>query len=412
MTMRTRNHSGILFLAAFFIFAAPAAGHADNLFRLYPEMQLNGFYGDNIPLRTNNEGGDFGTTMVGGFYLDYTSAARYASLHYDTFAQLFLHQSRYDRAGEGQYLDAEDYENLSATTKLHFSELFYRDATGLVAITTSDQSPQFNSVMALILLANYQSSINRFETVLSHDWGRNWSSEFSVRQETFWADDNNGNNNTTYVQGFTATTQYHFSNQFSLGGGYRYYDFRFSAPGRPDEEAQWPFVLASWQPTKTLYLSGIVGVVISHTQGDSEETLNPGGIGQVEYDFSPRGRLQIYGGQEPELTSVYGTVGYVRGMRGSIIYDFTQRLTGTAGAGFYDFDGSGLSGEFISWGVGVSERVNKWLSVNTKFVQIRRNETSTNQFLPSGTESGQWAVGDYYIVGLAVSIEALRWSWQ
>ena len=32
--------------------------------------------------------------MVAGFYLDYTSAARYASLHYDTFAQLFAHQTQ------------------------------------------------------------------------------------------------------------------------------------------------------------------------------------------------------------------------------------------------------------------------------------------------------------------------------
>jgi hypothetical protein len=415
MIVKTRNYFGApLLLAALFILAAPAAGHADNLFRLYPELQVNGFYADNVPLKTSNEIGDFGSTMVGGFFLDFTSAARYASLHYDTFVQLFTHQTQYDRAGEGQYVSLTDDENLSPTTKLHLDELFYRDAPALVAITTSDQSPQFNSMMALLLLANFQASINQFDAQLTHYWGRKWSSELSVHQTTFWATGNNsnGNNgNNSYVQGFTAITDYHFSGRFSLGGGNRYYDFQFTLPGRPDQQADWPFLRATWQPMRNLSLTGMVGVVISHAQGTSGDQVNPAGIGTIAYQFE-RGEVNMAGGQEPELVSVYGSVGEVRYGRGSIIYDFTQRLTGTAGFGYYDFTGSGFTGNTISWGVGLSERVNKWLSLNTRFIQVRRSETSSSQFLPSGTQSGQWAVGDYYVVGLAVSIEAFRWSWQ
>ena len=169
-------------------------------------LQLNGFYGDNVPLRTTNEEGDFGSTMVGGFYLDYTSAARYASLHYDTFVQLFAHQTQYDRAGEGQYVSATDDENLSPTTKLHLDEFFYRDAAADVAITTSDQSPQFNTVMALLLLANHPGIDQSVQcSSCTHYWGRNWSSELSVHQTTFWTTGNNssnGNNGSSYVQGY------------------------------------------------------------------------------------------------------------------------------------------------------------------------------------------------------------------
>ncbi len=411
--MRTRNYSGIpLLLAAFFIFATPAAARADSLFRLYPELQINGFYGDNVPFRTPpNEEGDFGTTMVGGFYLDCTSAARYASLHYDTFVQLFAHQTQLDRAGEGQYVQATDDENLSPTTKLHLDELFYRDATSEVAITTTDQSPQFNSYLALLLLANNQASINLFGAQLTHYWGRNWSSELAVHQETLFATSNSNTNGSSYYQGIAVATDYHFTSNFSLGAGYRYYDFRFTFPGRPGQQAHWPFMQATWEPMRNLYLTGMVGVVISHTQGQSGQTFNPGGIGTATYRFE-RGQVSVWGGQEPELTSVFGNVGYGRGARGSILYEFTPRLTGSAGMGFYNFQGTGFSGDFISWGVGLSELVNKWLSVNTRFIQIRRNENGSSQFLPSGTEAGQWAVGDYYIVGLAVSIEAFRWSWQ
>ena len=47
-------------------------------------------------------------------------------------------------------------------------------------------------------------------------------------------------------------------------------------------------------------------------------------------------------------------------------------------------------------------------SVYAKFVQIRRNETTSSQFLPTGNQSGQEAVGDYFIVGFSASVEAFQ----
>jgi hypothetical protein len=414
MIMRTRSLLGKpLLLAALLFFAFPAAGRADNLFRFYPELGGSGFYSDNVPLRTQNEVGDFAGTLVGGFFLDYTSAARYASLHYDTFAQLFAHQSRFDRAGEGQFVRATDIENLSPTTKLHFDEIFYRDAPTVAGIVTSDQAPQFNSVAAQLLLANDQASINQFTATLSHYWGRNWGSELAVHQTTFWNNGgtNNSQNNTSYEQSVSTFTEYHFSDRFSLGGGYRFYDFRFTFPGRPGEEAHWPFVKVQYVPIPNLYLSGIVGVVYSYTQGNDRQAVNVGGIGSAEYDLE-RLHIKLYGGQQPELTSGFGAAGNVQEVRGLVLYDFTRRLTGSVGGGYYQSNGTNFNGQFISWGVGLSDRLNKYLSVYTKFVQLRRNETTTNAFLPTGTQSGKEAVGDYFIVGFSASVEAFRWSWQ
>ncbi len=414
MNMRTRTYLGTpLLMAAFFIFAFPAAGRADNLFRFYPELAGSGFYGDNVPLRTNNEEGDFAGTLVGGFFLDYTSAARYASLHYDTFAQLFAQHSRFDRAGEGQFVRATDIENLSPTTKLRLDELFYRDAPTVAGIVTSDQAPQFNSVAAQLLLANDQATINQFTATLSHYWGRNWGSELAVHQTTFWNNGgtNNSLNNTSFEQSVSTFTEYHFSDRFSLGGGYRFYDFRFTFPGRPGEEAHWPFVKVGWQALPNLYLSGIVGVVYSYTQGTDRQAINVGGLGLAEYNWE-RLHLKIYGGQQPELTSGFGAAGNVQEVRGIAIYDFTRRLTGSVGGGYYQSNGTGFRGQLISWGAGVNDRVNKYLSVYAKFVQIRRNETTSSQFLPSGTQSGKEAVGDYFVVGFTASVEAFRWSWQ
>ena len=154
-----------------------------------------------------------------------------------------------------------------------------------------------------------------------------------------------------------------------------------------------------------------MGVVITHIQGTSGDQVNPGGIGMMAYDIR-RGHFKIYGGQHPELTSGLGGAGTIRYVRGDIIYDLTQRLAAHAGAGFYDLNGNGVNAQLISWGFGLADRMNKWLSVYVKFVQLRRTESAENQFLSSGTQSGREAVGNYYVVGFKVSAEAFRWSWQ
>ena len=133
---------------------------------------------------------------------------------------------------------------------------------------------------------------------------------------------------------------------------------------------------ATWVPMQNLYLAGMVGVVISHTQGTNQQAVNPGGLGlRFEYDFQ-HAHLKIYGGQQPELTSGLAGAGLFRYVRGNIFYDFTRRLTGNVGGGdLVQSQGSGYDGQLISWGVGLNDRMNKWLSVYTKFVQLRRNET-------------------------------------
>ena len=403
MIMRTRNHPGIpLLLAALFIFVFPAAGRADNLFRFYPEVAASGLYSDNVPLRTTNEEGDFAGTLAGGFFLDYTSAARYASLHYDTFAQLFAHQSKFDRAGEAQYVHATDEEHLSATTNLRIDELFYRDAPGGAAsLLGTGEAPLFSTVAYQLLLANDRASTNWFNANLTHSWGRNWYSELWAHQETFWQTGNTSGNKTSYFQTIGTFTEYHFSDHFSLGPGYEFYDFRVTQPGRPDEEMQWPFVRVDWQPMENLALSGRVGAVISHVQGTSGEQVSPGGVVTLEYTLQ-RAHLKIEGGQAPQMT--YTPTGFsetTRSGSGQIFYDFTQRLTGNAGAGYYEY-GNGFDQQMILWGAGLSDRVSKRLRVYASFVQLRRNDT----------QNSQEAVGNYFVVGFAVSVEAFRWSWQ
>ncbi len=410
MIVRTGNHPGILLLAAFFIFAAPAAARADSLFRLFPEAQLSGFYDDNFRFRTTNEEGDFGSVLAAGFFLDYTSAARYALLHYDTFAQLFAHNSQYDRAGEGQYVNATDDENLSATTKLRLNELFFRDAPGYMSVVGGNQGPAINTVAAELLLANDRASVNICGAELMHYWGRNWSSALDVRQATLWSTGSNSNPNyTSYGQSIGGTTEYHFSERFSLGATYRYYYALSNIPGRPGEQSHGIYVRPVWQPMENLSLSGHVGIMISHLQGTNQENVALGGSGQLTYSFR-RARLTIYGGQEP--TALVSSTGKTRFVNGSISYTFTQRLTGTVGAGYYEFSGTQFSGQIISWGVGLSDRVNKWLVVYARFLEIDRTETASSQFLPSGMQNGQGATGNYFTVGLNVSVEAFRWSWQ
>jgi hypothetical protein len=368
---------------------------------------LSGFYSDNVPLRSTNQVGDFAGILIAGFYLDYTSEARYASLHYDTFAQLFAHQSQFDRAGEGQSFSATDHENISPTTKLNFDEFFYRDAPLIVSVATSDQVAYFDSTIVGFLLAGDQSSINRFVAEVSHDWGHRWYTMMSVRQETLWSQ----SGNTSYAQGFSLLAMYHYNNQLDFGPGYRFYDFRFSVPGRPGAESQWPHLAINWTPLQNLYLSGFIGPVVSYTFGNDRQSVDVAGLGSLKYVFR-RGRIEAYGGQTPDSTAGLSGAGTIQFIRGTVAYELSRRLTANAGGGFNELQGTGVNAQLITYGVGVNDRINRWLNVFVRYTGVRRNETAPSQFLPNETVSGKEAVGNYYIVGLSVSFEAYRWSWQ
>jgi hypothetical protein len=263
------------------------------------------------------------------------------------------------------------------------------------------------------LLDNFQASVNHFDAVLSHDWGRGWASELSVHQTTFWSDGTNSSNggSTNYGEGVSTNTEYHISPRLWLGAGYRFSDFQFTGPEAPDAQAHWPFALATWYPMKDLYLSAIAGVVISHTDGEGNKE-NFAGTGQIEYNFH-RGHLSIYGGQTPDLVTAANGLGIIRGFTARVQYYFTPRLTGMLGGGFHNSSGTGFNADAASWGVGLSERVSKYASIYARFTEIRVTETSANPSLITGAfANGKETVANYYTIGFNVSVEAFRWSWQ
>ena len=277
-------------------------------------------------------------------------------------------------------------------------------------IIVSDEGPAFNHVSAQLLLANDQATVNWFNAILHHRWGHRWSSTLSVHQSTYWTN-NKANNNSSFDQSISALTEYHFTNHFTLGFGYRFYDFRFTAPGQPGEEAHEPHLRLAWAPIENLYLSGTVGVVVAYTQGTNKQAVSPSGTGQLEYYFH-HAHLSVYGGQEPEVSTLgHGSAGQYRGVRGRLVYQFTRRLSGSAGGGYYQVFGAGVNSQLISWGFRLNNRVNRWLSVYAGFTEIRRNGTGSNQFVFGGP-SGREAVGNYFMVGFTASTEAFRWSWQ
>ena len=162
MTMRTRNHSGILLLAAFFIFAAPAAGHADNLFRLYPELAASGIYSDNIPLRSSNGEGDFagdtGRRLFSGLHLGCQIHARYTTI---------LSPS-YSRTNPGMIGLGKHSILTRPTLKICHRRPSCASMNSSTAIRpgrvasllSTTQAPLFDTVAYQLLLANDQTSIN------------------------------------------------------------------------------------------------------------------------------------------------------------------------------------------------------------------------------------------------------------
>ena len=304
---------------------------------------------------------------------------------------------------------AVDDENLSATTKLHFYDFFYRDAPTEVAVTTSDQSPAFNTVLTQLLLSNFNN-----RSIISVRCCRTLGPRLDQRIERSpddllgqWQQQRQRRHN---GQGASTT-----NGTISLIASrwVRDIDIMISSLVRPGNPTHRPTGPLPWLTgiRQNLYLSGTAGIAITHTQGMGYKE-NFAGIALVEYSFH-RGHLSIWGGQEPALVTAGGGLGKIRGVRGNLVYDITQRLTGSVGGAFENSSGTGFNADLASWGVGLNQRVNKYVNVYARFVQLRVTETSSNEdLIPTAFQNGKQAVGDYYILGFNVSFEAFRWSWQ
>jgi hypothetical protein len=95
-----------------------------------------------------------------------------------------------------------------------------------------------------------------------------------------------------------------------------------------------------------------------------------------------------------------------------ISYELTRRVTIGFGAGYYESSGTGIDDQLVSWGPSLIDRVNSWLTLSTRFVQVRRNLSGPSSVLPDDNQSGSNAVANYIVIGASVSFEAFRWSWQ
>ncbi len=406
--MKPKSRLTSIIVATAFVLSVPTIAGADNLLRVFPFLTLSGTYTDNVRLSANNTMGDFIGTAFAGFFLDLTSPERQATFQWNTAAQLFVTNTEFDRAGEAQFMRATDVENLGSRTRLNLGEYFARDSPINLAVGTSEPAATLNEVFGPLLLSNDQATSNLFEASLDHDWSRDWSSQLGIDQRTLWV----SGGGTSYQQGVEVVGLYHYNEQLSFGPGYKFSDFRFQggAGSRPATEDHWPFLKGDWEPTYNLSLEGTVGLVVSNALGTGRQTINPAGIGTLEYRFR-RGNIKIYGGQEPSLTDGLGGAGFRRSARGSFTYYLTQRLSAKGAVSYGEFFGPQVDAWFVTYGIGLNERINQWLTLYCNYINIRRESESGSSTAPQGLAVGQQADGNYFVLGMDIAFEGYRWSW-
>lgn len=387
----------------------PAIVHADNVVLLYPFLQANELYSDNIALASSHAEGDFDANFSAGFYLDYTGSNRHTTLEYSTYATLFASHSELDRAGQAQFVRFTDQENISPNTRLVINNWFLRDSPLSMAVITNDQPISFNPVFAAFFLANDHSIVNVFTLQLVHSFNRNWAGEAEAAQETI----SSPGGDTGLLQSVSLGLQRRLSETFSVGPGYKFYDLEFTLPSDPNSEAHWPVADAIWMPIKNMRAEGYVGPIVSYnTSGLNRGRVEPGGLLSVRYHFG-HVNVGIGGGQEPGLSSGIGAGGINRSGRGDFTWDMTKFLRMDGGAGYYEIMPPGADAKLFSYGVGLSERVSKYLIVYARYIGFRREYSGAPNpvALPSGVVIGQEATGNYYVIGATIAFEALRWSW-
>ncbi|HVN64929.1 MAG TPA: hypothetical protein VMT58_09850 [Candidatus Binataceae bacterium] len=396
-------------LAAFM----PAVARADNLLRLFPLLQGNFLYTDNVKFTPSNAQGDFSSNFAGGFYLDVTTPKRYATLEYSTFASLYLSHSNLDRGGQAQFARITDEEDIAPHTKINLYDWFVRDSPVIMAVTSGDRIPEFTPGFTEFLLANNHVIINTFKADAAHAFNQRWTGQFGIGQETISSE---GGSAST-LQAASMNLLYRVNEQFSIGPGYRFADFIFPSSTQPNSQVQWPIAHAVWLPAKDLFAEGYIGPMVAYnTTGVARTRVDPGGVLSIRYNPRPF-HIAVSGGQQPGLSAGLGAGGVTRFGQGDFAWDITRRITFSANAGYSQVLPAGVSAQLIGYSAGMSERTTSWLTVFARYIGLRREYTGnptafTPGSLPSGTEFGRESVANYWAVGASIAFEAFRWSWQ
>ncbi len=392
MTLRER----ILILTGALLCAVSPA-YAATRFSLLPILNLSEGYNDNVELTSNNHIGDFVTTSLLGFAVNFDGEKRSGSFQYDTLLQTYAEHSQFDRYAQTNFLSLADNETLSPTLSLSLNDSAVIGSVtgGVLAANSGVITPQ----VAQSAVSNTSGASNSFNAQLNKQLSDLWTTQVSAQQYFT----SNGLQ-TYYIQGGGPSLLYKLQPNLQVGMGYSFVDFRFS--NQAASESHTIQALTYWNPTERLKLGLSTGIALFDNMGGNPSLQGkPAGIGSISYG-GERWTFNATGGQVPSGTGGLGGAGVQLGGSGTFRYALRRHTFLNLGSSYSEFDGGGSNSHILSYGGGVSTQPYRWLVLFAAYQGFQSQVSSANNVSGLASPIGQTATSNMYTLGLSITFEA------
>lgn len=395
---------------------------------LWPMVELDEIYDNNVNLTPTNRKGDFVTAETSGATLEVSTVARDIFLTYQTQLLEYASYSGHDSFGKSHFANLKDYEKLSPATTLSISDNLLVGNAANNGILVNGAAPIGTQLMQSLFYRSSTLSNN-----LAIDLFSNYNNSFrwtaNVHQNLFStlssSSSNTNSNGNFFNQGGGLGGEWDLQEKFAAGFGYQFEDFRSSAGGQPSADTSWPQFRMRWGGDTPFSFHAQVGPVISYSSSGSLLTTNGSGNPvttavpaqtKVEVGYLVGGeyrdrRLTVTASaaQQPGFGAGFAFAANVQSYSLLVSYKLSRRATLFANGGYYTQSNSGESEQGLTYTGGMTYRLNQYVILSANYLGFQTKASGSAVLGNFVAVPGKRSTVNLFQVGITFAPPPLKW---
>jgi hypothetical protein len=400
-------------------------------FSLWPMLEIDQIYDNNVDLTPTHRKGDFVTAETFGATLEAATATRDFFLTYQTYLLEYASYAGHDRFGNNHFANLRDDERLSPATSLSITDSLLVGNAVSNGILANGATPIGTQLMQSLF---YRSSVlsNYFAMDVFSRYSDSFRWTANIHQGLFATlssgSSSSSGNGIFFDQGTILGGEWDLPERFAAGFGYQFDDFRSSASGQPSAETNWPQIRMRWGDDTPFSFRAQVGPIISDSSSGSLVTTDHSGNPktttvpaqtQVEVGYFVGGgyhdrRLTVTASaaQQPGFGAGFGFATNAQTYGVLVNYKLSRRATVFVNGGYYTQSQAGATEQALTYTGGINYRLNKYFTLSANYVGY---QTKASGSAVAGTivaVPGTRTTVNLFQVGVTFAPPPLKWGYQ
>ena len=415
---------------AFMILAAERLACAAE-FSLWPMMELDEIYDNNVDLTPKHRKGDFVTAETFGATLEAATAARDFFLTYQTYLLKYTSYAGHDRFGNNHFVNLRDDERLTPATTLSITDSLLVGNAVSNGILANGATPIGTQLMqSLFYRSSILSNYYAIDAFSRYSESSRWTANIHQGLFTTLSGQSSSSNGSGIFlnQGATLGGERDLPERFAAGFGYQFDDFRSTASGQPSAETNWPQFRLRWGDDTPFSFRAQVGPIISFSSSGSLVTTGPSGKlsttsvpaqTQVGIGYFVGGgyhdrRLTVTASaaQQPGFGAGFSFATDAQTFGLLVNYKLSRRATVFVNGGYYTQSRAGSSEQILTYTGGMTYRLTRYLTLSANYVGYQTKASGSAVVGTLVAVPGARTTVNLFQLGVTFAPPPLKWSSQ